>query len=638
MINQELNAIQEEPKKTLFDFTKNDSLTARDALSILSSISKEEFKKNFTKYSYLLHIISKDETGQSAFSVLSRFSLKFKCLEKVVLKNKESAYKYLSCFPKSTEAEQIICSNAEVSFVYALEILNSRFELGEKAIFNDLSIYQRLLYCTKTNYRNEDFENILFNDEIINEFASKKVIYDHRHGTMVHPDYSKTLIPMGTSFNNFCSTFVEYVNKFIKMDVDNPEYEKKMNNFYKVLYKNSEKTVLYATANAVKSCNGRKIINRITELEENIKKDIIAYNNKTTQEANEFSPLRILSSPLETFDFCEKNVLNYIYHLEDIRSFKEGYDFCIEVKQNTLFNNFVHLHKIAKQKSDELENKLLEIFNNEKHPQKNNVIYNVFEYIAPHKKERFPKLEEIIFKNPNGVFLYAEHLNQRIPEAEEIIFNKDNYYKNNFHHFNDNINYLETYFRKHIASEFKLAEDLFSCFPTTAIAYSAITKKRFEKAEPMIFSSNNTRLIGDYIKNLIINSADGKIPRIVQCEKIFTSKPNRKLHTSVDYVNLSIYVAATNTRIKKIEKVMLKRLKDFPDNLVQLELTAILTHYAKYVFFGEPWEELERIVPNVVSNDIYKGILSNGTAKPKRQRRKSSRVNTSQESQGQEGQ
>lgn len=632
MTNQELNTMPEEPKKTLFDFTKNDSLTARDALSKLSHISKEEFKKNFTKYSYLLHIISKDETGNSAFSVLSKFALKFKCLEKVVLKNKESAYKYLSFFPKSIEAEQIICSNPEVSFMYALEILNSRFELGEKGIFNELSICQRLSYCIKTNYRNEDFENILFNDEIINEIASKKVIYDHLHNTMTYPDFSKTLITKGLSFHNFYCNFLEYVKKFIKTDVDNPDYERKMNNFHKVLYKYSEKTVNYAISNSINFCYGRTIINRIPELEETIKKDIISYNNKITQEATAISPLRIMSSPLEIFDFSEKNVLTYISHLEDIRSFKEGYDFCLETKKISIFNSFVFLHKIAKQKSDELENRLLEIFKSEfeLHP---NIMFDVFEYIFPHKKERFPKLEELIFKTPKGLFLYAEHLNQRLPEAEEIVFNKDNYFNNNFHHSYENINYLESYFKKYVNSEFKLAEDLFSWFPATAITYSIITKKRFKKAEPTIFSSNNPILINDYIINLIINSADGKIPRIVQCEKIFTNKPNRRSHTSVDYSKLKLYVAATNTRIKKIEKVMLKRLKDFPPKQAQLELTAILDNYAQYVFFGEPWEELERIVPNVVSNDVYKGILSNGTSKPKRQRRKSTRVNTSQESQ-----
>ena len=58
--------------------------------------------------------------------------------EKEIAKtNPKWAYEYVSKHGKDEDLELIIAKNAEYSYWYAIEVLDDRFELGEKAIAKD---------------------------------------------------------------------------------------------------------------------------------------------------------------------------------------------------------------------------------------------------------------------------------------------------------------------------------------------------------------------------------------------------------------------------------------------------------------------------------------------------------------------
>ena len=64
--------------------------------------------------------------------------------EKEIAKtNSKWAFEYVSKHGKDEDLEPIIAKNAEYSFLYAIEVLDDRFELGEKAIAKDYYLAYR---------------------------------------------------------------------------------------------------------------------------------------------------------------------------------------------------------------------------------------------------------------------------------------------------------------------------------------------------------------------------------------------------------------------------------------------------------------------------------------------------------------
>ena len=64
--------------------------------------------------------------------------------EKEIAKtNPKWAFEYVSKHGKDEDLEPIIAKNAEYSFLYAIEVLDDRFELGEKAIAKDYYLAYR---------------------------------------------------------------------------------------------------------------------------------------------------------------------------------------------------------------------------------------------------------------------------------------------------------------------------------------------------------------------------------------------------------------------------------------------------------------------------------------------------------------
>jgi hypothetical protein len=191
-----------------------------------------------------------------------------------------------------------------------------------------------------------------------------------------------------------------------------------------------------------------------------------------------------------------------------------------------------------------------------------------------------------------------------------------------------------------IKGECLTAEKVLCTKSDVAVEYAILTKKRFVEAEYSIFGRNtNLEIVTKYLKHLSDISPDNKIKRIAKAEKFLA----KSFQLSMDY---SRY---TNRRIKKIEDDLMYSFshmirshqnlcQTIPSEITRSQETLNefinnrILNYAKNVFFGKPWPELERLYPDIVNNETYKGILNNGSSRPKRQRRKPSGVDLRKES------
>ena len=622
----------QEPKKTLFEFNNNE-LSPSDAYHKLIKISDKEFKENFTKYSYLLNILAKDDCGELILEFIKKSGFKFKVLENKLLKNTKMAFKYLKLMPGSTDAEASISSDFHMSFNYATEILRSRFLKGEEVIFKNSDYCKRLLYCTSVNYRNLDFENDLFGNDFANKFNDLK--FYHPDKPKKENDFVYTVsIPEISDIILFFSNIFLYGGKFfLAADMTKDNFlaidmtKDKFDNFNKIINKHINFSIAFNKL----FCPVGGSIGRIIDLEEKIKKDIKSYIKSYND--NDFT-----KKTFELCDFSPRSVFSYISSLSDIQSFEEGYEFVINyidkeksLSLNMFLAEIIQAHSIFKIKSSKLEDKILELVDKNL-INSNSAINRASEYMSVHVKERFPKLERLFRDTPNGLLSYASHLGCRIPEMESEILNKvsDSQFASLKSSF---VSIIFEYFKKFVKTEWKPLEEIIFDNAHYALDYALITNKRFVIAEKYIFQSSNLDCIKNYI-NLLINFSGGKIKRILACEKAFIQRRGRAY--DVDYGFLEKYITAVGTRCKTIEDKLIRNLKSRLIGRGALAAAAeadlMLQNYGKYVFFGERWEELEYAWPEIVDNDLYKGILNNGTAKPKRQRRKSDRTDSPQKS------
>ena len=344
---------------------------------------------------------------------------------------------------------------------------------------------------------------------------------------------------------------------------------------------------------------------RFVEFEENIKKDMDNFNNS------------LLTT--NVLDFDTNMPFEYIDSLNEPTSFEEGYKFAI---LNSSVTNLVEFFVKRNIRSLEFEDVLVK-FN------RSSCILKYLKVVP--KKERIKGFEDIIKQDSTTMLQYClHHLGERCLEAEENFFNICSIFE------------AWHYVRDVIQGECLTAEKVLCTRSDVAVEYAILTKKRFIEAEYSIFGRNtDLNIVTKYLKHLSDISPDNKIKRIAKAEKFLA----KSFQLSMDY---SRY---TNKRIKKIEDDLMYSFshmirshqnlcQTIPSEITRSEETLNefinnrILNYAKNVFFGKAWPELERLYPDIVNNETYKGILNNGSARPKRQRRKPSGVDLRKESEG----
>jgi len=349
----------------------------------------------------------------------------------------------------------------------------------------------------------------------------------------------------------------------------------------------------------------KKILNgeRFFEFEEKIKKDIDNFNNSLMT--------------TNVLDFDSDMPFSYISSLKDPISFEEGYKFAIV---NSSVPNLLEFFVTRNIRNTEFEDRLVKFG-------RSSCILKYLKVLP--KKERIKGFEDILKQDSTMMLQYCVyHLEERCLEAEENFFNICSVYE------------AWHYVRDVIKVECLAAEKVLCTRSDVAVEYAILTNKRFIEAEYSIFGRNtNLEIVTKYLKHLSDISPDNKIKRIAKAEKFLA----KSFQLSIDY---SRY---TNRRIKKIEDDLMYSFshlirshqnlcQTIPSEIKRSEETLNefinnrILNYAKNVFFGKPWPELERLYPDIVNNETYKGILNNGSSRPKRQRRKPSGVDLRKES------
>ena len=604
--------MSEESKSTLSILTGN--INAEKAYGIISKLTQDEIKKGFSKYQYIITALSKDKTGSYIIEFLKRFRLRFKILEnelfKIVIRDQrfESVLSFLNIFPKTEEAENIIKNDGMLSYRYACDILKSRFEKGEEAIFSKLKTPMQINYCTNTNSRIKEME-----DKFLSAFVKSEC--------------------EKLRSENYFGALNQYFENFITKEEDN------YNHFRKVIFHEPHIALSFARKQ-LKAKKSDLLEERMFDFEEILKE----YMEHTAKNLPYF---------LGNLNWNTEIVFSYITMLEKINDFKEGYDFCMDSSSNIGLHRLAAIHACSKIKSKLLEDKINE---KEKEIQLGLHSHNInepsvaaFSYIQGFKGERFENLEDLFFKNPQNLYNYAVHLDERIPSAESKFFNEE--YINSIcslHHslFEITVESMKKYHYSFIKKDIEVMDNFYTKYghPSDLVKYSRVFKKRLSKeAESRIFNNGDGHLIRDYVDNLIDISQDNKIPRIQECEKVIIQTCDRYRIFNLDANFLNRYSKATNVHMKRIENAFIKRinvLSCYSSRQSELDsfVSLILKNYGVNVFFGERWEALEAAYPKVIEHETYKGILSNGNANPKRQRRKSSGINPPQESQSEKGQ
>jgi len=344
---------------------------------------------------------------------------------------------------------------------------------------------------------------------------------------------------------------------------------------------------------------------RFVEFEENIKKDMDNFNNSLMT--------------TNVLDFDTDMPFSYISSLKDPTSFEEGYKFAI---LNSSVTNLVEFFVKRNIRSVEFEDVLVRFG-------RSSCILKYLRVVP--KKERIKGFEDIIKQDSTTMLQYClHHLGERCLEAEENFFNICSIFE------------AWHYVRDVIKVECLAAEKVLCTRSDVAVEYAILANKRFIEAEYSIFGRNtDLEIVTKYLKHLSDISPDNKIKRIAKAEKFLA----KSFQLSMDY---SRY---TNRRIKKIEDDLMYSFshmirshqnlcQTIPSEIKRSEETLNefinnrILNYAKNVFFGKPWPELERLYPDIVNNETYKGILNNGSSRPKRQRRKPSGVDLRKESEG----
>jgi hypothetical protein len=342
---------------------------------------------------------------------------------------------------------------------------------------------------------------------------------------------------------------------------------------------------------------------RFLEFEEKIKKDMDNFNNSLLT--------------INVLDFDSDMPFSYISSLKDPISFEEGYKFAI---LNSSVPNLLEFFVTRNIRNAEFEDRLVEFG-------RSSCILKYLKVLP--KKERIKGFEDILKQDSTMMLQYCVyHLEERCLEAEENFFSICSVYE------------AWHYVRDVIKGECLTAEKVLCTKSDVAVEYAILTKKRFVEAEYSIFGRNtNLEIVTKYLKHLSDISSDNKIKRIAKAEKFLA----KSFQLSMDY---SRY---TNRRIKKIEDDLMYSFshmirshqnlcQTIPSEITRSQETLNefinnrILNYAKNVFFGKPWPELERLYPDIVNNETYKGILNNGSSRPKRQRRKPSGVDLRKES------
>lgn len=342
---------------------------------------------------------------------------------------------------------------------------------------------------------------------------------------------------------------------------------------------------------------------RFLEFEEKIKKDMDNFNNSLLT--------------INVLDFDSDMPFSYIRSLKDPISFEEGYKFAI---LNSSVPNLLEFFVTRNIRNAEFEDRLVEFG-------RSSCILKYLKVLP--KKERIKGFEDILMQDSTVMLQYCVyHLEERCLEAEENFFSICSVYE------------AWHYVRDVIKGECLTAEKVLCTKSDVAVEYAILTKKRFIEAEYSIFGRNtNLEIVTKYLKHLSDISPDNKIKRIAKAEK-FLSK---------SFGLLMDYSRYTSRRIKKVEDDLMYSFshkirshqnicQTIPSETTRSEtelneyINNRILNYAKNVFFGKPWPELERLYPDIVNNETYKGILNNGSSRPKRQRRKPSGVDLRKES------